>query len=170
MAVLVRSARLGSVAKLASKGWSRLSSELSEVVRRPSMVVRAVKTTIRKRCSMLTWDFFKMPCWEKNPMLTWENLMSTWDFFPLFILGIEFGRSRTGKGSSEGRKKGVVCLSTRLAHRCPGTGCCLPPTHACLRRCFIFALHVVLPFYLGRKITIHQKVCTILLYLTCQNN
>ena len=23
---------------------------------------------IRKRCSMLTWDFFKMPCWEKNPI------------------------------------------------------------------------------------------------------
>jgi len=26
----------------------------------------------------------------------------------LFISGIEFGRSRTGKGSSGGRKKGVV--------------------------------------------------------------
>ena len=55
--------------------------------------------------------FFKMPCWEKNPMLTWENLMlgknashvdmrvihvdshvnmghlmSTWHFFPNMAL------------------------------------------------------------------------------------
>ena len=28
---------------------------------------------IRKRCSMLTWDFFKTPCWEKNCMLTWAQ-------------------------------------------------------------------------------------------------
>ena len=32
---------------------------------------------IRKRCSMLTWDFFKTTCWEKNRMLTWarENVV-----------------------------------------------------------------------------------------------
>ncbi len=35
---------------------------------------------IRKRCSMLTWDF------EKNPMLTWDFPMSTWDFFPNMML------------------------------------------------------------------------------------
>ena len=36
----------------------------------------AVTVCIRKGCSMLTWDFFKMPCWEKNPMLTWGHARS----------------------------------------------------------------------------------------------
>ena len=27
------------------------------------------------------------PCWENNPMLTWEDLMSTWDFFQNAMLG-----------------------------------------------------------------------------------
>ncbi len=30
--------------------------------------------------------FFKMPCWEKNPMLTWDFPMSTWNFFPTCML------------------------------------------------------------------------------------
>ena len=45
----------------------------------------------------------------------------------------------------------------------------LPAPHARLSapllHRIIFALHLAFPFYLGRKITMHQKVCTILLYL-----
>ena len=51
-------------------------------------VWRVLRTTlpiesIRKTCSMLTWDFVPTSCWEKNPMLalTCKNFMSTCNFF-----------------------------------------------------------------------------------------
>ena len=34
---------------------------------------------IRKRCCMLTWEFFPTCMFGKNLMLTWENLMLTWE-------------------------------------------------------------------------------------------
>ena len=94
--------------------------------------------------------------------------VAIWDTALILCGGLVlYGKVPNNAYSQGSQELSVICgcLSTRLAHLCPGTGRCLPPPHASLRPCFICTVHRSQACTCSRKLTSRVVIITSLKYL-----